>query len=101
MTRSITIVNTSNWDEEPCTVDGILLMPGEMVTIGLGDKETDRSVSVSAVQTPRTARPFGTPGDSPFQVMPEARVAWVKTTNAMLGRHGEITVRDPTPSEDA
>ena len=93
MTRSVTIVNTSNWDEEPYMVNGVLLMPGEMLAI----TEYEMSVELKAVNTTRSPRPYSSGGDNPFQILPEVRVAWVKTKNAMLGYiHGEVTIREPT-----
>ena len=95
MTRSVTIVNTSNWDNEPCLVNGTLLQVGEQITLA-ADKETN--IKVEPIATLAPIMPFGnvknrTEGHIP-QVMPEVRVRWVEG-GGMIREADEVSDRAP------
>lgn len=97
MTKQVTIVNSSNWDGEPVTVDGVLLMPGEMVTYPIDKAKTAEIVSI---KTPHAARPFGTDDghkDHVTQVMPEVQVAWVRGGAMLRGNSDFCDVTDKLP----
>ena len=78
MTRSITIVNTSNWDGEPVIVDGCVLQAGERITIGMPKGEVKR-IEVESARSVAPNIPFGIDDgskDHVTQVVPEVEVKW-------------------------
>ena len=93
MTRSVTIVNSSNWDNEPCLVNGVLLGVGEKITI---DATKGVSVKVEPVETIEAPKPFGwmegrEEGQVHIpQVLPQVQVVWVKG-GGMLRREEDIS----------
>ena len=78
MTRSVTIVNTSNCDNEPCLVNGILLQAGEMIVL---ESEKAQDVKVTPIKALTPIRPFGRKNSNVGegrvqQVLPEVHVEW-------------------------
>ena len=98
MTRSVTIVNSSNWDGEPLLIDGVVLEAGDMLTLAVGKQQHGLTILVTPVGSIKPTRPFGTTKDSGpdhiKQVMPEVQVVW--KVGAGMIRKGNDDYTDAT-----
>ena len=95
MTMSVTVTNTSNWDNEPVIIDGKLLKPGESVVIGVHHSQA-KAICVEPKVDFDTDPPipFADPEGTNKQVFPNVKTVWRKGVADMVGT--KFTPKDPS-----